>query len=338
MATIADVAEKAGVSATTVSRVLNENSLVNTETRKTVLQAIEELNYIPSVFARGLRGQKTKTIGVLIPDFRSYWYSEVLRYLEAEVRRRGYLATICSIGRDPERETEYIDDLLRRQVDGTILCIYKESEQKKKYLKKVLKKIPFVIMDSPVSGLPVSVVYTDGYKGISLITRAFIKQGHKNIGMLANDLEYEVHHARLQGYLDTLEEMNMKKNEKLIKEIDVGFKAGYEGAKDLLSDYSPTAIVTMDDLTAVGTIRYCHEQGIRVPDDISVTGFDDIAPARFSTPTLTTVAQPVKDLAEKSVELIINKIENKKSRNKEVVFEPKIVLRESTTLTAEDLQ
>ena len=338
MATIADVAKKAGVSATTVSRVLNEHSVVNKKTRKNVLQAIEDLNYTPSLFARGLRGSKTKTIGVLIPDFRSYWYSEILTHIEVEVRRRGYLATICSIGADPDRETEYIDDLIRRQVDGIILCVYKESDIKKKYLKKVLKKIPIVMMDAPVPGLPVSVVFTDGYKGISKITKAFIGQGHGEIGMLANDLSYEVHRARFQGYLDTLEKGQINIDGNLIEKTDIGLEAGYKGAKRLLSNSKPTAIVTMDDLTAIGAIRYCNETGIRVPEDVSITGFDDISLAGYSSPTLTTIVQPVKELAEKSVEIIINKIENNKSKNQTIVFEPKIILRESTTLTENDLQ
>ena len=135
MATIGDVAKKAGVSLTTVSRVLNDFSPVNKETRKKVLEAIKALDYSPSVFARGLRGQKTKSIAVLIPDFRSYWYSEVLCHIESGAREKGYLAIICTIEVDPERETEYINDLINRQVDGILLCVYKESDERKKYLK-----------------------------------------------------------------------------------------------------------------------------------------------------------------------------------------------------------
>jgi DNA-binding LacI/PurR family transcriptional regulator len=337
MATIGDVAKKAGVSLTTVSRVLNDFSPVNEKTRARVLEAIEELNYSPSVFARGLRGQKTKSIAVLIPDFRSYWYSEVLHHIEREARNKGYLAIICTIEVDPERETEYINDLISRQVEGIILCVYKESDERKKFLKQVIKKTPFVIMDNPVPGLPVSTVYTDGYRGIYKITQAFIKQGHRKIAMLVNDLQYMVHQARFRGYTDAFRDNNIKIDESLVAEIDVGLAAGYGGAAELLGRDSPTAIVTMDDLTAVGVIRYCYENKISIPDHISVTGFDGIPPAVFSTPRLTTVVQDIPQLAAASIELLIKKIENKQARNQKIVFEPEIVLGETTSFTKDYL-
>lgn len=337
MATISDVAKKAGVSSTTVSRVLNNFSPVNEKTRKKVQETIKALDYSPSVFARGLRGQRTKSIAVLIPDFRSYWYSEVLCHIEIEARKKGYLAIACTIEVDPDREAEYINDLISRQVDGILLAVYKESDERKKYLKQVIKKTPLVIMDSLVPGLSVPAVYTDGYWGIYKFTTAFIRQGHKKIAMIVNDLQYLVHQQRFKGFTDALRDSKIKIDDTLILDVDVGLEAGYNCAVELFKKACPTAIVTMDDLTAIGVIRYCYENNIAIPGDVSITGFDNIPPARFSTPRLSTIAQSVQDLANTAIDLLIKKIENKKTHNREIIFKPTIVLGETTNLSEADL-
>lgn len=338
MATIADVAQKAGVSTTTVSRVINNFSLVNAETKKRVLAAIEELNYSPSIIARGMRGQKTRSIGVVIPDFRSYWYSELLNYIEIEARKHDYLAIICSAEIDPSREIEYLNDLLRRQVDGLILCWFRGSSEKKEFLKNIVKKIPLIIMDQPATGLNASSVYTDGYKGIKRITKALIRQGHKKIAMMVADKRYSEIERRYHGYCDALRECGRGVDRSLVLEQDIGFNPGYMGAKKFFSQVKPTAIVTADDLTAIGVLQYCHDNKIAVPDEVSVTGFDNILISQFVTPRLTTIAQPVKELAENALSQIIRKIQNRRVRNQEIVFEPEIILRESTTLKEADLE
>jgi DNA-binding LacI/PurR family transcriptional regulator len=338
MANIGDVALKAGVSKTTVSRVINNFSPVNTETRLRVVAAMKALDYTPSVIAQGMRNQRTKSVGVLIPDFRSYWYAELLNYLEDEARARGYLVIISSTHADHHREIEYVNELVRRQVDGLILCWYKETREKTKVLKDISRKIPIVLMDQPAKGFNASSVYTDGYTGIKKLTKALIKQGHRKIAMVVEDRQYSAHERRFQGYCDALRECGAPIDMNLVVENEIGFKSGYDGANKLLSREKPTAIVTIDDLTAVGVLECCHDRMVKVPEEMTVTGFDDIPISQFCSPRLTTISQPVQDLARNAIEIAIRKIQNERARNQELVFEPRIILRESSTLTEGDLE
>ena len=339
MANIADVALKAGVSKTTVSRVINNFSPVNAETRDRVLAAMKALDYTPSVIAQGMRSQRTKSVGVLIPDFRSYWYAELLNYLEDEARARGYLVIISSTHADHHREIEYVSELVRRQVDGLIICWYKETWDKTKLLKDIARKIPIVLMDQPARGFNASSVYTDGYTGIKKLTKALIRQGHRKIAMVVEDRQYSAHERRFQGYCDALRECGAAMDANLVVEKDeIGFKSGYEGANRLLSREKPTAILTIDDLTAVGVLECCHDRGVKVPEEITVTGFDDIPISQYCSPRLTTISQPVQELAKNAIELVIKKIQNGRARNQELVFAPRIVLRESSNLAPGDLE
>ncbi len=337
MATIADVARKAGVSTTTVSRVINRFSPVNAETKRRVLATMEELDYSPSVIARGMRGQKTKSIGIVIPDFRSYWYSELLNYVEIEARRHDHLAIACSTEIDPARELEYLNDLLSRQVDGLILCWFRSSPEQQSFLKALVKRTPLVIMDQPASGLNASSVYTDGYAGVKRITRALLHQGHDRIAIIVADRRYSEIERRYHGYLDAFRDHGLTVDSRLVVEQEIGFNPGYDGARKLFARQRPTAVVTVDDVTAIGVLQYCHDNGIRVPEQVSVTGFDNILMSQFVTPRLTTIAQPLEELARSAVDQLMRKIANPRARSQHVVFEPMVVLRESTTLTDADL-
>jgi LacI family repressor for deo operon, udp, cdd, tsx, nupC, and nupG len=337
MANIHDVAEKAGVSITTVSRVLHNFSPINIETRKRVLEVIEELNYRPSIIAQGMRCQKTQTFGVLIPDFSINYYSELLNYIEMEARILGYLAIMCTTETDAAREKEYFDNLIRRQVDGFILCWYRGGVKKLQYLREILKRVPIVVMDQPIKGLEASSVYTDGYKGVRKLTTAFIKQERRDIAMIMDSEHYAANERRFQGYVDGLSSNDIEVNERLIVQSDLSIEAGYNAAGRLFKRGVPSAVVAIDDLTAIGALQYCNDQNIQVPDQVSITGFDDISLARFVSPRLTTIAQPMKEIAERATRLLISEINNRNCEHKEYVFEPEIVLRESTNLSKKDI-
>jgi len=339
MANIHDVAEKAGVSITTVSRVIHNFSPVNSETRKRVLQAIEELQYKPSIIAQGMRGQKTRSIGVLIPDFTSYYYSELLNYIEMEARAQGYLAIMCTTETDAAREKEYFSDLIRRQIDGFILCWYRGGQGKLHYLREVIKRVPLLVMDQPASGLRASAVYTDGYKGMRRLTEAFIRQGHRKIAMIRDLKHYSANERRFKGYLDALKDNDIEVIENVIEQCEISIESGYGATERLFRTTNPTALIAIDDLTAIGALQYCNDQHISVPGELSITGFDDISLARFVSPRLSTIAQPVREMAQCATQQIIKEIEDTRNVEKrEFVFEPRIVLRETTNLREEDLR
>ena len=336
MPTIFDVAERAGVSKTTVSRVLNHPELVNEETKRRVHDVMEELSYTPSILAQGMRAQRTKSFGVVIPDFKNLFYAEFLEQVEVAARHYGYIAIICSTEIDPAREREYITKLLRRQIDGLIMCWYKSVAENRDFLVKLAKKLPVVIMDQPSQGLPVSSVYTDGFKGIRRLTSYFIESGHRRIAIIRSLRKYPVGNSRYEGYLAALKEHTIGFDEDLVEESEWTAAGAAEATKRLLQRADPTAIIAVTDLMALGVLKFLIDNGYDVPGDIAIAGFDDISFSSLVSPRLTTVAQPVDRMAWEATEQLIRRIENRHIRNRDIELENRLVVRESTGLQVDD--
>jgi LacI family transcriptional regulator len=336
MPTISDVARLAQVSKTTVSRVLNRPGLVNADTRKRVLQVIADLQYAPSVLARGMRSQKTKTFGVVIPDFKNLFYAEFLEHVENAARGHGYIAVVCSTDINPEREKEYINELLQRQIDGLIMCWYKSVSENRSFLLKLAKRIPVVVMDQPSCGLPVSAVYTDGLKGIKKLTSFFLQNGHRKIGLIKSLHEYPVGNRRFQGYVSALEERGIEIDENLIQESEWTPSAAFRATGRILEKSRPTAMIGVTDLMAIGVLEYLNTNGFSVPKDIAVAGFDNIFFSTMVSPRLTTVAQPIDKMAWEAVGQLIRRIENRRVRNRDIELENRLIVRESSGVYHED--
>jgi DNA-binding LacI/PurR family transcriptional regulator len=331
MATIFDVAKKAGVSRTTVSRVLNKSPLVNEQTRMAVLKTIKELEYIPNILARSMRTLKTKSFAVLIPEFTNLYYSELLKYIEIEARKKGYLAVVCTTEIDPELEREYVLQLLRRNVDGFIFCWYRSAGEYREYLRDIAKDVPVVLLDQPAGGLPITSVYTDGYKGIEDITTYIIKKGRRKLGVIKNLGTFTVNRNRFRGFLTAVEKNRLRIEDCLVEESDYSMEGGYAAAERMLTRGFPTAIIAMDDTVAIGAMEYLiNEKKLSVPEDIAVSGFDNISLSRMTSPPLTTVSQPIERIAAEAASHLIKRIENKKVKNREIVLPLELKIRAST--------
>ena len=330
MPTILDVARKAAVSKTTVSRVLNHPELVNEKTKQRVYAVMEELNYAPSMLAQGMRAQRTRSFGVVIPDFKNLYYAGFVANVEIAARKHGYTAIMCSTDIDPEREKEYITKLIQRQVDGLIICWYKNVSDSRSYLEKLAKQLPIVIMDQPSQGLPVSSVYTDGFKGIAALTRHVIECGHRRIGIIRSLKKYHVGNKRYDGYLSALKEGGIGFDEDLVEESEWTAAGAALATERVLSRTDPTAIIAVTDLMALGVLKCLIDKGYRVPEDIAVAGFDDISFSSLMSPELTTIAQPVDSMAQKATEQLIRRIEDRHVRNRDIELENRLIVREST--------
>jgi DNA-binding LacI/PurR family transcriptional regulator len=336
MATINDVAKKACVSKATVSRVLNNISVVNPKTKQRVLDAINELNYTPSFLAKGMRRKKTNTFGVIIPDFRNLYYSELLNVIEDEARFHNYIAIICTGEMNGERERGYIEYLLSRQVEGLILCCYVNIIENKSLIKKVAKKVPIIVMDQPSCNLPVSAVYADGYKGFKVLVSYLIEMGHKKIGMIRSLSRYPCSESRFFGYVDALKEHGFNIDMELIEESEFTASGGYEAAKRLLAKSKPTAIVGVNDIVAIGAMKFILEKGYSVPDDIALAGFDNIALSSLVSPQLTTMSIPIEKIAHKAINQLILRIQNPRAKNRDIVLETELIVRQSTEYVTKD--
>jgi len=336
MPTINDVSRIAGVSKTTVSRVLNTPELVNAQTRERVLEVIQKLNYSPSIIARGMRGQKTNMIGVIIPDITNLFYSEFLKHVEKVAIEKGYIVVICSTEVDPGRELEYMNQLMKRHIDGLILCRYRGVEDDGDSLGGLAKKIPIVVMDQPSGGLPVSAVYTDARGGIKQLTSYLLKRGYRKIAILSGYKRFPFAQMRFGGYEDALKEHGIEVDQDLIVECDCTAADGFRAAERLLSQAVPEAIVAVTDLIALGALRYLQDNGYSVPGDIAIGGFDNIPLSSLSSPQLTTVAQPIEQMAAEAVQQLLRRIQNSRVRNRDIVLENSLVIRESTESKKKD--
>jgi DNA-binding LacI/PurR family transcriptional regulator len=337
MATISDVARKAGVSKATVSRVLNNTAVVNKDTRKRVLEAIESLSYTPSFLAKGMRRKKTSTFGVIIPDFRNPYYSELLKSIEEEARKHEYIALICTGEMNADREREYIHYLLSRQVEGLVLCCYVSIMENETFIQNLAKRVPIIVMDQPSFGLPVSSAYADGYKGFGKLLTYLIEKGHKRIGMIRSLHRYPCSESRFLGYRDTMENHGIDLDTDLIEESEFTAAGGYEAAKRMLSRTKPTTIIGVNDLLAIGALKYILEKGYDVPGEIAIAGHDNIALSSLVSPQLTTVNIPVDQIAEEAITQLIRKIQNPRSRNSDIVIDTQLVIRQSTEQVKKDV-
>jgi len=330
MPTINDVSRLAGVSKTTVSRVLNTPELVNVRTRTRVLEVIQKLNYSPSIIARGMRGQKTNMIGVIIPDITNLFYSEFLKHVEKVATEKGYIVVICSTEVDPGRELEYMNQLMKRQIDGLILCRYRSVREDADSLGVLARRIPIVVMDQPSDGFPVSAVYTDARGGIKELTSYLLKSGYRRIAILCGYKKYPFSLMRFGGYEDALKEHGLAVDPALVIECDCTAADGFRAAEQLMKHAMPEAIVAVTDLIALGAMRYLQDNGYSVPGDVAIAGFDNIPLSSLSSPQLTTVSQPIERMASEAVQQLLRRVQNSRVHNRDIVLENTLVIREST--------
>jgi len=263
--------------------------------------------------------------------------TSTLKAIEDEARLHEYIAIICTGEMNAERERAYVDYLLSRQVEGLMLCCYVNIMENKSFIQKVAQKVPIIVMDQPSGNLPVSAAYADGYKGFKMLLSYLIEKGHRNIGMIRSLRRYPCSESRFIGYVDTLKENGITVDPNLIEESEFTAAGGYDAAKKLLAKSKPTAIVGVNDLIASGALKYIREKGYSVPDDIAIAGFDNIALSSLVSPQLTTVNIPVEEIAHEAINQLIKKIQNPRVRNRDIVIETQLIIRQSTEKVMKDI-
>jgi len=326
--TLKDIALRAGVSHTTVSRVLNNSDLVSPATREKILKIIDELDYSPDITAQMLRTKRSKTIGIIFPDYLNPFYYKLFHRLEIEARLHGYQIIISSTGDNNE---DYIKTLIQRSVDGLIVCTYQYGKSVAKYLYQVSKKKPVIFMDHYQYADSANLVYTNGYRGIQTTTRHLIDNGHKKIGYVGSLGQYKVAKDRLNAYKNTLEDFNIPFIPEWLFEGDYSTGSGIEAAKYFLRCLSrPSAIVFANDAMAVGALKHFIAMGISVPDDIAIIGFDDIDLCELVTPSLSSYKQPIEQIAKSAMALFLEYIEDPLMVKRQIILDGDLVIRNSS--------
>lgn len=305
MVTIHDVAKRAQVSISTVSRVLNNSSLVTPDKQKRVLEAIQELGYQPNGLARGLIHRRTQTIGVLIPDVSNFFFAEVFRGMEDIAHERGWNVIICNTDRDPERMLKYIGVLREKRVDGVVFTSEPVTEE---YYTALTQLAVPVVLAATSSDYEFPWIKINDEQAVFEAVQYLMQNGHREIGMISGPATDPIAgNPRVKGFLHALKNASVPSAEKRVIYGDFRFDSGKQSASVLLESFpDTTAIFAASDEMALGVYSYAHEKGIRIPDQLSVIGFDNVRIARMATPPLTTVAQPLRRIGELAAAKLID--------------------------------
>lgn len=318
--TIYDVAREAGVSMATVSRVVNGNPNVKPVTRKKVLDVIERLGYRPNAVARGLASKKTTTVGVIIPDISHVFYAELARGIEDIATMYKYNIILSNSDQTREREFSLINTMLGKQVDGLIFISENVTETHVEEFKRA--RIPVVLASSIDKNKEIPSVTIDYHQATFDAISYFIEKGHKRIAMLKGpDNTAGISQKKIEGYQEALKAGNIPFDENLIISSEYSHEDGIEAFMELWNlDEKPTAILCTSDELALACINAASDNGVKVPDEIEIIGFNDTKLAKMVRPTLTTVVQPTYDIGAVAMRLLT------KYMNKEEVEEDNIVL------------
>jgi DNA-binding LacI/PurR family transcriptional regulator len=327
--TIYDVAKQAGVSISTVSRVLNNTGRISEKTRKRVLQVMEKLHYQPSMVASALTGKRTRTIGLVIPDVANPFFSEIARKVEDRGRELGFNVLMCNTDNNPDTEEMYLSLLKQKSVDGIIIGTTTKNYQ---VLNELLEEhFPIALIAQDIPELAIDVVRVDDFLGGYQAVSHLVSLGHKKIAIVLGNLSRTSDKYRLQAYRQVMEEHGLGYDERLVVYTDYSMEDGKRVALELLqSPLRPTAIFACFDSLAVGVYQAAKEIGLRIPDDLSVVGFDNTILATIVDPPLTTIAQPIDEMGRQVVDLIIREIEGEKSTKQRMILPPELIVREST--------
>ena len=314
--TIKDIAEESGVSATTVSLILNNKEVrTSPETKRKVLETARKLNYVPNSLAVGLITKRTNTIGLLLPDISNVFFSQMAKQLENLLVKRGYALFLCDTNDSDKEQAMYLRLLSAHAVDALVLCIANDTDKSLELLRGYRTNgIPVVAFDRFSDNMDCALVATDNVESAKNIVQHLIDSGHRRIACISEPIRKN-YSSRLEGYKQALSQNGIAYDEKLVVRGDYRYESGYECAKKLLAE-QPTAIFACNDMMAYGVYKAVEEKGLKIPDDISVVGFDDLMFSSTLSVPLTSVRQNVDGMCEKICNLVCDAIDGKVTKEK----------------------
>lgn len=325
---ITDVAQRAGVSKSTVSHVINKTRFVEEDTRSRVLEVIAELGYQPSLAARSLTTNRTEIIGVIVSDVANNFFGDVLRGIEDIFRPVNYSIVVCNTDEIFEREDAYIDLLLRQRVDGVIAAA--TSKKWDALTKAEHQHTPVVFLDRAFEGLEGPYVGVNNRGGAYLGTRHLIDCGHTRIGILAGFQRLSTMQERLTGFRQALVDSDIPHHPEWEVESLLTPAAGRDAALKILSHPDhPTALFLSNNYLSLGALLALNDLGLTCPDDISLIGFDDHPWAAVTCPPLTVIRQPARKMGEEAARILLNLINGEPIENPQLRLNCELVLRQS---------
>jgi len=333
--TIKDIAKITGVSHSTVSRALGGNSLISESTTAKIRKVAKELGYQPSAAARSLKTNQTKVIGVIVNSIDDPFFSEILFGIEDAAQQAGYSLFIAASQYDPIREQNIVQTMMEQRTDGVIICSSSFSADKGRQL--LANGFPVVVVNYKANENFNYSIYHDDVDGSRQLTRHLLDLGHTKIAYLGNSKSGRTTLDRLNGFKQEMQTAGL--------EVQPDFMYEVQGSEPNLGFSSliyflnlpdqPTAIMCFNDTIAIGLVHACHQQGISVPENLSITGFDNITFSAFTCPPLTTLDQPKYSIGNEAAHLLLDllgkKIENSNEMHKEKILKGRLLVRSSTT-------
>lgn len=328
---IKEIASKAGVSVATVSRVLNHPENVASETRAKILSVMEESNYTPNWFARGLNFNRTNTIAMIIPNILDQGYMEIAKGIEDVAHQKDCITLFCNAEDSIDKERQYIDNLLQRRVDGIVLVSTLLEDSDIKRLKE--RNIPIVMIgeNNKLTGIPK--VHIDCEGAAYIAVTHLINAGYKKIKMVYGESPKSENEKKIAGYKRALDECDYPVNINMIIKTENDIQGGYIAGKKIIEGEDiPDAIFASSDLIAIGIIEAMKDNGTRVPDDVAVIGFDNNEMTKYIEPKLTTVEKPMHKMGVVGARLLFDIVENVEEDffpEREIVLQSKLKVRKS---------
>ncbi len=327
--TIIDVAQQAGVSYATVSRVLNNDPHVKPETRERVIHSITRLGYTVNQQARNLAGGRSHVVGLLVPDLGTGYIGEIVHGIDEALAPAQYDLMLYTTHRRKTKESAYVTSLTQGMTDGLLLVLPRDPEE---YLISLRQRhFPYVLIDHQGIGDVESAVGATNYQGGYDATKYLIELGHRRIGFITGTMDLGCSRDRLAGYRAALNDHGLNVAPRLIQEGDFLQPTGFTSAQALLTlPEPPTAIFASNDVMAFGVMEAVRDRGLRIPEDISIIGFDDIPQAMQVSPQLTTVQQPLAEMGREATRMLLAMIQDPERPYQRVELPTKLIGRAST--------
>lgn len=334
--TIADIARELNTTTSTVSRALQDNPRISLKMRKAVQELAQKNNYQPDYRAASLRRGSAKTIGVLVPKVDRHFFATVLSGIDDVLAEAGYSVLICQSFESVEKEKFLVNSLMYGKIDGLIASISTETKDAKHFEAMVEKGLPLVFFDRVWEPLRVSKVLVDDYLGATMAVEHLIENGCRRIAHFAGPQHLNVYKNRTKGYLNTLKKHSIEIDEKLIFHDVITRETGCKAMQKILKMSTlPDAIFSSGDYSALGAILCAKEAGVKIPEQLAITGFANEPWDSFFEPSLTSVDQHAFDIGRQAATLLIDQIEFKKSSivPKTIVLAPELIIRKSSVRT-----
>lgn len=333
MSTIHDVAQRAGVSISTVSRVVNKTVNVEPATEQRVREAIAALRYRPNLLARSFRQKTTHTIGLLVPDNSNPFFAEIARVIEDEGFAEGYSVVLCNSDLSAAKQATYVDVLLAKQVDGLILAstgLISSADGLEVIDRIFAAGVPCVVIDRDLGTLPVDQILVDNHHGGYLAGEFLTRFGHRQLASTVGPNGHTPSSGRIAGFQHALADVDIELKSEAIVRGNGRFDGGVAATEELLRrGVEFSAIFAFNDVMAMAAISTLRRVGLRVPDDVSVIGFDNIHLTEAMFPALTTIAQPIAEMGRRSVRLLLNRISHGDAPIARIVLPTRLITRES---------